>query len=276
MNLPQYNFKDPVFQKHRQYIRFALEHIEMCKLAAQSDYINWEVKATTESFNIPTVYHVHYHIRSIIGIDAEQNPIYGNHHILELTIPTRYPIEPFGIYMITDLWHPNIKWDGKYKGRICANARDFGKSYMLSELVLRIGAILQYKNYLAEFVPPFPEDAKVAEWVREVGEPRGIVDRKKGIAVDDTPLLSRKDPEAPPPVVEVKAEEPVKPPIVTIQPVVPPPATHQKDGDPGEPPVVTNESITPPPESPTGIRVKPRASDTPPTERPKIIIGRDK
>lgn len=249
---PKYDFSNPLFAKHPQYIRYAREHLEMFKILEQSDCISWEIKETTGPLKIPSVYHVHYHFRSIVGIDEERNPIYGNHHVLELTIPSRYPIEPFGIRMITDLWHPNIKWDGKFKGRVCANAREFGRYYMLSQLVLRVGEILQYKNYLAEFVEPFPEDAMVAEWVREFAEPRGIVNIKKNIFVDDTPLLRPRKPaetnDAPEPPVQVQPER-----------------------SSSETAAPTNDQ---PAEKRNILRLTPRSIAPEPAPRPKIIIGK--
>lgn len=189
-----YDFTTSFFRKRPQYIRLAKEHLAMIALAEKSTVIAWEVKGTTDTkVKIPLVYHVHYNIKSITGIDEEQNPIYGNQHTAELTLPTRYPMEPCQLYMKTDIWHPNIKSEGKFVGRICGNARNFGKSYTLDNLTIRIGEILQYKNYLAAFVPPYPEDSKVAKWVNTFAEPNGIVNKDKGIVVDDTPLLLSPD-----------------------------------------------------------------------------------
>ncbi|MBK8706646.1 MAG: hypothetical protein IPN33_25755 [Saprospiraceae bacterium] len=86
----------------------------------------------------------------MVGINADEQPIYGNHHILEITLPVNYPIQPTIIRMITDVWHPNIRSDGPSKGRVCSNSRNLGKMSDLYQLVLRIGEILQYKNYHAE------------------------------------------------------------------------------------------------------------------------------
>lgn len=157
---PDYGgFKHPIFQKMRRYIRFAKEHMALCDL--ESDCIHWEVKSSATTLNIPTKYHIHYFFKSIVSIDEGQNPVYGNHHILELTLPKNYPIEPCRIYLISDIWHPNIKSEGKEKGRVCANAMNLGKAFTLDLLVIRIGEILQYKNYHAKHVPPSP---KIRRW----------------------------------------------------------------------------------------------------------------
>ena len=64
--------------------------------------------------------------------------------------------------------------------------------------------MLQFKQYHAEFTPPFPEDIHVAKWMLEFAEPNKIVNKKEGIAVDDTPLVGDAMPPKPTeePVVE--------------------------------------------------------------------------
>ena len=93
--------------------------------------------------------------------------------------------------MKSDLWHPNIKWDGKFKGRICGNTKEYGKGYDLVQLVYRIGEILQYKNYHAENTPPFPEDSMVAKWVKEYAEPNKIVDKWSETYTDYSDLTAQ-------------------------------------------------------------------------------------
>jgi len=92
------------------------------------------------------------------------------------------------IYMKTEIWHPNIKWEGKFKGRICGNTKEYGKGYDLTQLVFRIAEILQFKNYHAENTPPFPEDSLVAKWIKEYAEPNNIVNKWKEIYSDDVDL----------------------------------------------------------------------------------------
>lgn len=233
--IPQYDFQHPVFKANLKYKRYAREHIQLAGL--NSNVIKWEVAQTVSPLQIPVKYHIHYLFKSIIGIDAFQNPIYGNHHILELTIPELYPLEACRIMMLTDVWHPNIKSEGKFKGRVCGNSDGFGLSYDLYQLVLRIGEILQYRNYHAVHTPPFPEDSKVAQWVIEVAEPYGIIDKNREIYVDDTPLVNRPDVpedqhhvqehEEPAMIIEPKQPipEPVPPPPpVQIEEVPPPPS----------------------------------------------------
>ena len=188
MDAPIYDIKS---LKDPRDKRLATEHQLLHSFCSKTEKIRYEVEGKRIP---PETYQIHYHIKSIIGIEAEsQAPIYGNHHIVEISLPKAFPIEGARIYARTDIWHPNIKWSGRYKGRICGNLEGFGKMYTLDLLVRRIGEILQYKNYHAhKDISPYPEDFEVADWALAHGEPSGYFDKAKGIAVDDSPLVSLK------------------------------------------------------------------------------------
>lgn len=184
----EYDFSDPLFERNFLYRRLAKEHLELQNI--HSDKIGIEVTNVRGPLEIPDTYNIHFYIRSIIGINDDQSPIYGEHHIAEIFLPIKFPMEPPRIYMKSDLWHPNIKWDGKFKGRICGNTKEYGKGYDLVQLVYRIGEILQYKNYHAENTPPFPEDSMVAKWVKEYGEPNKIINKWTEIYTDYSDLTT--------------------------------------------------------------------------------------
>lgn len=190
-----YNFKDPIFEKNFLYRRLAKEHLLLLEI--ESDKIKIEVTDVRGPLKIPDTYNIHYYFKSIIGINDDQSPIYGNHHIVELHLPLKYPMESPRIYMKSEVWHPNIKWEGKFKGRICGNTKEYGKGYDLTQLVFRIAEILQYKNYHAENTPPFPEDSLVAKWIKDYAEPNNIVNKWKEIYTDDvdlsTPIPDKKE-----------------------------------------------------------------------------------
>lgn len=192
----RYNFNEEPLSNNPKLKRLAREHEKMLDFSNKTSVISWRGLKKTRLLEIPTAYEVKYNIKSIIGIDEKQNPIYANQHTVEIEIP-RNLSKPYIIYVRTDIWHPNILSSGESKGRVCGNLETFGVGYSIDELVLRIGEFLQYKNYLAEDIEPYPYDKEVAEWVLKVAEPRGVVDIKKGIVVDDTPLiLSLKEQEA--------------------------------------------------------------------------------
>lgn len=190
---PKYDFKSNFFKKNPFYKRLARDHMSMFEL--DSDVIEWEVVETRSPLKIPCVYHLHFNIKSITGTDSNEHPIFGNRHTARVTFPPRYPIEAPELYMQTDVWHPNIKSDGKYKGRICGNTKGFGLGFDLFLLVIRIGEILQYKRYHAENTPPFPEDIHAARWVLNYAEPKGLVNKAEQLCIDTTPLLKGGEPE---------------------------------------------------------------------------------
>ena len=193
MDKPNYKWDHPLLAKNVLNKRKAIEHQRLAEL--ESEVIQIEIIKTRSDLHIPEVYHVHYFINTIIGIDPEtKSPEIGNHHVVEITLPNNYPVEPAKMFVKkevtgTKVWHPNIKWSGAFEGRICGNIRDFGKGYDLYQLVLRIGDILQYKNYHAHHTPPYPEDAEVANWVLEYAEIQQIVNKDKNIVIDNTPLV---------------------------------------------------------------------------------------
>lgn len=184
---PKYDFSSSFFKKNPFYKRLAKDHLSMFEI--DSEYIEWEVVETRSPKKIPCVYNIYFYIRSITGIGPNDHPIFGKKHVARVTFPPRYPIEAPELYMQTDVWHPNVKSDGKYKGRICGNTKGFGLGFDLFLLVIRIGEILQYKQYHAENTPPFPEDINAARWVLNYAEPKGLVNKEKNIVIDNTPLI---------------------------------------------------------------------------------------
>ncbi len=189
--------------------RLANEHMLLHEFCSKTDRIRYEIVGDRMP---PEKYMVYYYVKSIIGINPEDHsPIYGDLHEVEISFPTGFPIEAAKIYAKTDLWHPNIKWSGRFKGRVCGNLEDFGPLYTLDLLVRRIGEILQYKNYHAiKEVQPYPEDFEVADWVLATGEKNGYMDKSKGIVVDPRNLVWKEgDPEEvyQPPLADTPPQE---------------------------------------------------------------------
>lgn len=193
-------------------VRLAQEHIALHELCEKSPKIDYEVLNTRGQ--CPSEYKIIYHLKSIIGVDEDQNAIFHDRHEARISLPPKYPLEPAKCAMMSDVWHPNIKFSGPHKGHICTNSNEFGLMFDLYLLIHRIGEILQYKNYHAENVYPFPDDEHVAKWVREYGEPHDIVNKGKGIFTDFTNLMTGeveivREPEAdsmPEPTMEKPAE----------------------------------------------------------------------
>lgn len=184
----QYNFKEI---KDPYMYRLASEHVRLDKLShANPDMVSIMGVEFSKKFPHPPVqYEVTYNLTSYTGIDEEQHPRQGKEHKMQLRIPINFPEQPAECKMVSDTWHPNIKSGGPFKGSICTNHKGFGALFFLDELVIRIGEFLQYKKYMAEDREPWPEDQKVARWVREVAEPKAWVDRRKGLFLDERPWI---------------------------------------------------------------------------------------
>lgn len=173
--------------------RLAHEHLLVESLCEEHEGIDYKLLRPEQL--PPLDYRITFkNLSSIVGIDDDQLPKFDDVHVLEIRMTNGYPIEPPVCYMCTDVWHPNIQSDpGPFQGRICGNTEGFGAYYSLDELILRIRAMLAYEAYHAEMSDPFPEDEDVARWVREVGEPLGIVKQGRGVLQGWTPPSNWKE-----------------------------------------------------------------------------------
>lgn len=203
MDLPKYNLQslNPIER------RLAKELEAVHEVCLHNDFINYTILDEDYTRRPPRKYRINYNIKSFVGIDESGRPLVGDSHIVDLEIPKHYPLESVMPYAKTDIWHPNIKWDGPYKGHICGNVKDFGKTYTLDLMIMRIANIIEYKNYLAENIPPFPEEEKAAKWVRDFAEPNGFINGEDGVLWDKIPSES---------VVWIKEEE--EEPIIEEEP----------------------------------------------------------
>ncbi len=155
---------------------------------------------------LPTEYEIRYRVRSIVGVKdtpVPREPIFGDLHKMSIVLPNNYPSadgNPIFTF-ISDIWHPNIRSTGSFKGHVCLTIKEMGVLASLRDLVLRVEMYLKYKLYHAKNVYPYPEDQNVAEWVREEGEPNGWV------------RFAQDDPNA----VEEQAAEPTQPTTPTTK-----------------------------------------------------------
>ena len=132
------------------------------------------------AINLPIVYEIIFSLKSIIGVESRneqglQKPIFGNQHKLRIELPNNYPSmdgQP-EFKFISDVWHPNIRFFGDFKGRVCLNLADSGSYTNIVEYIDRIKDYLTYKDYYAVNEYPYPEDLEVAEWVIKQAEPNG-------------------------------------------------------------------------------------------------------
>ncbi len=158
-------------------------------LTGRSD-LSWRVSKTNPQ-GLPTGYRVDYHIRSICGVSqadrlgqpgVENRPLFADHFVLQIDLPANFPqvdAPPIFQFLTADEqgqpiphpWHPNISFFGSFGGRVCLNRADTFTSIAWG--VSRVAAYLRYEVFHALMEPPYPEDLKVAEWVRTQGEPNG-------------------------------------------------------------------------------------------------------
>lgn len=128
--------------------------------------------------DLPTEYEIWYRVKSIVGVEdtpVPRKPVFGNLHKMSIVLPNNYPSadgNPIFTFL-TDVWHPNIRYSGSFKGHVCLTIKEMGVMASLKDLVLRVERYLKYQMYHAMNTYPYPEDQSVAEWVREEGEPNG-------------------------------------------------------------------------------------------------------
>jgi len=180
-------------------IRLAKEHELLDELCNSTDKISYKITNQPNKRKPPEGYLISYRVKTIIGINADNSPIYndpenGDTVDVSIDFPAEYPDLSQGgpkCYAKTTVFHPNILHYRIPKGKICTNQPALGAWQTLDMLVHMIGNILQYKNYLAENKPPYPEDEKVAKWVREYAEPKGIIKSGGEKPVDNTSLINK-------------------------------------------------------------------------------------
>jgi hypothetical protein len=162
--------------------RLAHEHLLVAELCDQHEDIHCKVLGDLP----PRDYRITFRgLESIVAVTADMLPVFDDTHVLEIHLPTGFPVAPPISYMVTSVWHPNIQSEeGPYQGRICGNTEGFGAYYSMDQLVLRIREMLRYEIYHAGLKFPYPEDEVVAQWVREYAEPLGIVSPGIGIVRD--------------------------------------------------------------------------------------------
>lgn len=140
---------------------------------------------------LPTEYEIWYRVKSIVGVVGStipRRPIFGYLHKMSIVLPNNYPSadgNPIFTFR-TDVWHPNIRYSGSFKGHVCLTIKEMGVLASLKDLVLRVEQYLKYQLYHAQNTYPYPEDQNVAEWVREEGEPNGWVRFGQDMPDDDT------------------------------------------------------------------------------------------
>ena len=144
---------------------------------AASEEISYSVCKTNAS-DLPVVYEIIFHIKSITGVNEAderglKKPVFGDKHILHICLPNNYPAAAPEFKFVSDVWHPNVRYFGEFKGRVCLNFNDCGTTIYIAEHIATISRYLRYTDYHARNIHPYPEDRTVAQWIIEQAEPMG-------------------------------------------------------------------------------------------------------
>lgn len=124
----------------------------------------------------PTELEIIFRCKSIIGVEDTEKPrkpIFGYLHKMRILLPYNYlsadgrPIFTFR----TNVWHPNIRYSGTFKGHVCLAKKEIGVLISLKDMVLRVERLLKYYNLNLLY----PEDKEVAKWVMDEAMPNGWI-----------------------------------------------------------------------------------------------------
>jgi len=134
---------------------------------------------------LPIVYDIYLTgIKSVIGVEEPdeqglQRPIFGNEHILRITLPNNYPASDGcpEFKFTTDVWHPNIRYFGDYRGLVDIGCG--GSHNLLVDYIDRLIKYLKYEDYWAQMEFPYPQDWEVAQWILKQAEPQGWIPFKQ-------------------------------------------------------------------------------------------------
>lgn len=165
--------------------RLSIEYSKLINLTEQSPFIKIQAISLQPGWP-PEKYIVTYICKGIVNITKDNEPIYGEFHQVEINIAKDFPLKEPKLRWLTPIWHPNIEHYEPYQ--VCTNnLQSWWSGKSLTNLVIEMGELIQYKRYHAAWTPPFPLNREVAKWVREYAEPKGIVALNKPI--DSQPLL---------------------------------------------------------------------------------------
>ena len=184
----------------------------MRELSSRSDLISFSASAPNPNIP-PERYIVTFKCKSIISVDRQGNPQYGEHHQVEIYLHNQYPHRWPGMKWLTPIWHPNIN---HINGSVCIDAAWWAASRSLDRLVVMLGEMLQFKNYHDDPTkPPFPWDAEAARWSREYRKTHPNifpVDHRELLRPERVKLISTTDSgkSKPKAQVKLKPEAPAK------------------------------------------------------------------
>ena len=141
----------------------------MIELVEVSDFIR-----TTYAGNPPDRYRVVYTCRGLWWPEGADRPASLERHVADFYLHRDYPRRPPQIIWRTAIFHPNIL-SAERGGAVCIGS--WSPSESLADLVLRVGDMVQYKEYNSEDLL----DRRAAEWAEAHADE---------LPVDDRPLAA--------------------------------------------------------------------------------------
>jgi ubiquitin-protein ligase len=143
--------------------RLRADYERMRELEGRTNLIRFEAQSVRKGMS-PERYIVTFKCKSIIGVDKQGEPLFGEHHQVEVYLHSQYPQRWPGLKWLTPIWHPNIN---HINGSVCIDAAWWTAARSLDRLMVMLGEMLQYKNFHDDPTkPPFPWDPEAARWCR--------------------------------------------------------------------------------------------------------------
>ena len=130
----------------------------------------------------PERYRVTFLCCSITVIDLARNPIYGTQHQVEIYCHEDFPADVPWVRWEAPMGHPDIQRDEPKNVSQQENVVGRDDPCDLCEQMFKM---VQYQCYTAVLSYPYPLGSEAAEWVRNYGEPPGIVVKRRRISVDN-------------------------------------------------------------------------------------------
>ncbi|QFS48041.1 ubiquitin-conjugating enzyme E2 [Nostoc sphaeroides] len=129
----------------------------------------------------PYQYVIEYRCRGIEKLQGTE-PVFSTNHRVEINLGVNYPKEMPSAQFITPIFHPNVYSSLK----VClGNEKKWTMAETLSELVIRIGKIIQYSNDVTNLASAANSEAK--NWAEN---------NRRRLPVDTQSFKSAKKPSA--------------------------------------------------------------------------------
>lgn len=153
--------------------RLTADHEKLKQYAARHP----RVRLVQADGDPPDRYQIEYRLNSLRMVNDELQEVAT--HLVEVTLPLKYPRLPPQCRMLTPVFHPNIA-----PHAICVGDH-WGAGESLESIVIRIGEMLAYQSYNVKS----PLNGEAARWIEE---------HKDRAPLDPTSLLPEEDPAARP------------------------------------------------------------------------------